>query len=252
MTDRERWVYRPEPSDSRRIRLFCFPCAGSGAAVYRLWPEEMPDEVEVCRIQLPGRESRLRERPFERLDRLVETLFDVARPYFDLPFAFFGHSMGAQIAFELARKCRRQLSAEPVHLFVAGSRAPGLSNEPHIHRLPEDEFIQAMRSRYGGVPDAVTQNRELLDLVLPLLRADLAVLESHEYVPEQPLDCPISVFGGLDDAWVSCDHLTAWAQHTRGAHTLKMYSGDHFFVGSQRASLISMVSDALDRYPDQP
>lgn len=239
------WVSRPKPNPGAQMRLFCFPYAGGGTAVFHAWPSGLPRAVEVCSLRLPGRESRLQEAPFNRLPLAVQALSDAILPYLDKPFAFFGHSMGALIAFELARHLRRQQSATPVHLFVSGCSAPQLdTSETPIHQLPHDAFIEELR-RLSGTPDEVLQNNEILELLLPALRADFAVCEEYLYVPDGPLDCPISASGGQNDPEVTEEALGAWREQTRGAFDLQLFAGNHFFLHSARGRLLEFIRTLL-------
>src|SRR5712691_623251 len=228
------WVTCPKPNLHARLRLFCFPYAGGTASVFRAWSEHLPPEIEVCPIQLPGRESRLGEVPFSRLPPIVEALAPALRPYLDKPFAFFGHSMGALIGFELARHLRREGQSDPIHLFVSGHRAPQLPDpNPPIHQLPEPAFIQELR-RLKGTSEAVLADPDLMELVMPMLRADFAVSETYLYTPEQPLACPITAFGGLQDKEVSRGEMDAWRVQTQQSFLLCMLPGDHFFLHASR------------------
>ena len=161
--------------------MFCLPFAGGGASAYYRWPSRILAGIEVARVHLPGRETRLREPLFNRLESLVDTLVEELIPWIDGPFALYGHSMGALLAFELARGLRRRHKLLPVHLFVSGYRAPQLppAELPFSH-LPDAEFIDRVR-QYGGVPDLVAQNEELMEIFLPILRADFAMTETYVY-----------------------------------------------------------------------
>jgi medium-chain acyl-[acyl-carrier-protein] hydrolase len=239
------WVVRPRPNPQARLRLFCFPYAGGAASVFYAWPNDVPDDVEVCPIQLPGRQSRLEEPPFTRMEPLVQALALAIQPYLDRPFALFGHSLGAKISFELARHLRAQGAPMPVYLFFSGSIPPQIPNsDSPIHTLPDAEFVETLR-RFNGTPEALLQNDELLQFFLPLLRADIALHETYRYVPGEPFDCPVSVFGGLEDDDVSRENLEAWRAHARGKFTLRMLSGDHFFLRSARVPLLEAVSHDL-------
>ena len=242
------WVIFPKPNPQARLRLFCFPYAGGGASIFRPWPSDLPAGIEVCAIQLPGRENRLREQAFTHLTPLVETLAQVLRPYLTLPFAFFGHSMGTLIGFELAREFRRQRLPSPLHLLVSGRRAPQLlDDEPPIHDLPEPEFVAELR-RLSGTPEAVLQNAELMQLLIPVLRSDFAINETYTYTPEEPLGCPISAFGGTEDEETTQEDLAAWREQTRVSFRLQMFPGDHFFLNSIRTPFIQALAQDLYRY----
>ncbi|MEW5989007.1 MAG: alpha/beta fold hydrolase [Chloroflexota bacterium] len=236
-------IFRPNPN--ARLRLFCFPFAGGSAMAYRAWPEELPAAIEVCAVQLPGRESRLREAPATSLPNLIPTLTDALSPYFTLPFAFFGHSMGALIGFELARYLRKMKRPGPVHLFYSGHRAPQLPDpDPPLHVLPEPQFVTAIRN-FNGTPEAVLQHPELMQLVLPILRADFTLVETYTYQPDEPLNCPISALGGVQDKDATREELDALRQQTRRAFSLRMFAGDHFYLNDQRTALLKAVAQDL-------
>ena len=239
------WVYQSPAQGICRQRLFCFPYAGGGTAIYRLWSQVMPPGVELCRIQLPGHESRLRERPYDRLIDIVDELSTVIRPLLNVPFAFFGHSMGALISFEMARAVRRKHGLATDHLFVSAWRAPQLPLDSALHRLPEAEFIEKLQARFSGIPNGVLQDREILELMLPVLRADLTVCETYKYAVDQPFDRPITVFGGADDHWVNAAELAAWEVHTNSLTNVSMLPGDHFFINNERQSLAHEVAKIL-------
>lgn len=241
-------LFKPNPI--ARLRLFCFPYAGVGSSLFCTWSNGLPQHVHVCPIQLPGRENRLTEPPFTRLAPLAQKLAGVLRPYLDIPFAFFGHSMGGLIGFELARELRRRDGPLPVHLFVSGRPAPQLSNQAaHMYRLPEPAFVSELRRRYNGIPDFVLQSEELTRLFLPILRADVELIETYAYTSEQPLDCPITAFGGLQDGNVTRETLAAWQAQTNGSFNLRMFPGDHFYLNDARETLLRAISQELTSKP---
>jgi medium-chain acyl-[acyl-carrier-protein] hydrolase len=251
-TERDPWLIRPETRPTARLRLFCFTYAGGGASIYRPWTRELPPEVELCVIQLPGRESRLLEEPYTEMSALVEQLSAALDRYLDIPFAFFGHSMGALVAFELAREIRRRRGLSLVHLFVSGHVAPSIQRRrAPVHQLPASEFVEAIR-RLNGTPEQVLENAELMELVLPALRADLALCETYTYVDEAPLGCPISAFGGLADAEVGYDDLRAWQSQTTGQFRLRLFPGDHFYLRDERPALLAAICQTIRQSFDLP
>lgn len=238
------WFTVPQ-SDRPMIRLFCFPYAGGGSLTFRTWANQLGPSVAVCPAQLPGREGRLVENLFTRYQSLVEAIADAIFPYLDRPFAFFGHSMGAIISFELARHLRRHNGPTPAHVFVSGRRAPHLSvNEPTTYKLPDFEFTEELR-RLNGTPREVLDNAELMNLLIPLLKADFEVCQTYRYTNGPPLDCPISAFGGLQDRDVGSEMVEAWGQHTAGPFRRWMLPGDHFFIHSAQKRLLRILSQEL-------
>ncbi|HEY9157248.1 thioesterase II family protein [Candidatus Binatus sp.] len=224
------WISHRKLGPKTRLRLFCFPYAGAGALIFRTWSDNLPADVEVCPLQLPGRGTRMTERPFTHLSPLVEALAQALAPLLDRPFAFFGHSLGALVSFELARRIRRQYGVHPVHLFVSAGRAPQIPHRgPFIHTLPDSEFLMELR-RLNGTPSELLGHEELMEIMLPVLRADFAVYETYLYSTEPPLNCPISAFGGLQDNKVSDSDLEAWRAQTSVSFSLRMFPGDHFFL----------------------
>lgn len=167
--------------------------------------------------------------------------------YEDLPMVFFGHSMGAIIAFELARYLRKERNVNVVHLFVSGRRAPQIApDELMTHNLPEPEFLETLRT-LNGTPKEVFEHPELLELMIPLLRADFAVCQTYDYAHEPPLDCPITAFGGLNDGDVTRAQLEAWRKQTASSFSLRMLPGDHFFINSAQPLLFELMSQDLAR-----
>lgn len=239
------WIAHRKPNPQARLRLFCFPYAGTGASIFRTWSNGLPAEIEVCPVQLPGRATRLMEAPFTSLSPLVKALAEALVPLLDKPFAFFGHSLGALVGVELARQLRRQSGIQPVHLFASAARAPQIPPRHRpIHALPDKEFLVELR-RLNGTPGNVLEDAELMQIMLPVLRADFAVYESYVYSPEPPLDCFISAFGGLQDARITRDDLEAWRDQTSASFSLKMFPGDHFFVNTAQPLLLEILSRDL-------
>lgn len=242
------WFTRPKPNPRARLRLFCFPYAGGNAHAFRKWPQQMSPGVEVLAAHLPGRGARMREPPYTSITALVEELGRAVRPYLDLPFAFFGHSMGAMIGFELTRLLRREGGEAPAHLFVSGRRAPQIPvTDTPTYNLPDAELIEKVR-RLNGTPPEVLEHPELMELMLPLLRADFQVVETYRYVDEPPLGCPISAFGGLQDLEVTREHLEAWREQTTSGFVRRMFDGDHFFLHRAEQVLLTTIARELHQH----
>ena len=228
------------------MRLFCLPYAGGGASVFRSWSKGLPQNLELCAVQLPGRENRFQEPPFHQITPLVEALVIALAPQLDKPYSLYGHSVGALIAFELARKLGKKQGYGPAHLFVSAHRAPRQVNQDQpIHQLADDEFIRELQRRYDGIPCAIRENHELMELLIPVLRADFALSETYVYVAEEPLSCPITAFGGLKDTNVSADDLNFWGQETNHDFSLHMFPGAHFFLHEHLAVLLPLVGQSL-------
>lgn len=223
------WIVCPYPRATPRLRLFCFAYAGGSAWAFRTWAEQLPETIEVCAIELPGRGKRMLEPALTELSTLLQALGPVLLPYVDLPFVCFGHSLGALVAFELCRWLRRTVQLSPQYLWVSAARAPHLSaDRPAMHTLPQAELIAELR-RYNGTPASVLNNTELMELMLPTLRADFTVLETYRHQPDAPLSCPITGFWGTQDNIVSQTQVIAWQRHTT-SFTLEEILGDHFFI----------------------
>ncbi len=227
-------------------RLFCFPYAGTGASVFAGWQRLVPASVEVVGLHLPGHEERLREPAFRRLDPLLDALEEALRPLLDLPFAFYGHSMGGWVAFYLARRFRDAGLKQPAHLFVGASRAPQQpSRHPIIHALSRQQFIDHVRDRYGQIPAAILNDREMMDIVIGMLQADFAVFETAGYRTGAPLDLPISAYAGDADNAVNPAEMEGWGQQTRGEFTLEVLPGDHFFMKGGVGALLARMTPGL-------
>lgn len=209
--------------------------------MFHPWSNLLP-ELELGLIHLPGRDKRIREALQTRLLPLVEQLTEALIPHLDRPFAFYGHSMGALLAFEVARHLRRTGSPQPTHLFIS-SRYPPQQPDPNagLYQLPEQEFIATTERLYGALPEVVKQDQEILHLFLSIMRADFTMLGTYEYSSESPLSSSISVFGGLQDPSVTEDELQGWQMQTTASFALKMFPGDHFFIQTSRAALIEEI-----------
>ena len=245
------WVL---PETKLNLRLFCFAHSGGGASLYRDWARAFGEAgIEVCPVQLPGREERLRETPFDRLETLVPELAVNLRPYLYQPFAFFGHSLGALVAFELAAYLENELGAGQTArtLFVSGCRAPRLNyNENPIHHLPQSGFINQIVRRYGGLPDGILAHPELLNIFIPAMRADFTLLENYDYRRDHPTDyrlhCPILALGGQDDPAVTDAELELWQSHTTRSFDYRLFEGGHFFIKNSFNRVKQYLLESLD------
>jgi medium-chain acyl-[acyl-carrier-protein] hydrolase len=240
------WVANdPRHRLNASLRLFCFPYAGGGVAPYYAWTNLIHPEIELLRIQLPGRETRLREPPFTELSSLVQTLAMELKPWLDVPYAFYGHSMGALIAFELILRLRETSSPLPLHLFVSSFRAPHLQDpDPVSPDLPEPQFIEKLQ-QYDGINEAVFMNSELIEIFLPILRADFSLLDSYQYKENEPLACPITVFGGLTDPKINRMEISSWNRLTTGDFNCHFFPGGHFFINESQTEMLSYMNRYL-------
>jgi medium-chain acyl-[acyl-carrier-protein] hydrolase len=239
------WLPFAPIDTNAQTRLFCLPHAGGGASFYRPWSAATRPSVQVAAIQLPGRENRLAEPRFDRMGALLPALLDGIRKHLDRPFAIFGHSMGALVAFELTRALRREGLPQPTHLFLSAHRAPQLPDRrPSMHQLSDDEFREALRN-LEGTPEEVLTHPELMDLLMPLLRADFALCETYAYMPEAPLDVPLTMFGGNEDPYVTREELDAWRETTRAAARVQMFRGHHHYLQQEMRAVIDSVNRAL-------
>jgi len=229
-----------------RLRLICFPYAGVGASAYRLWSRELPPDMEIAAIQPPGRESRFAEPAYRRIDQLAKDVIDPLLPYLDRPFAVFGHSMGAMVATEFVAALARRGAPMPVHLFVSARRALHLPDpDSPLGSLSDTEFIAEIQRRYGGIPAEVLGDRELLQLLLPGLRADIEAIESYVMSEGLQVRCPLSVFGGAQDPRASRTQLEAWRELTERPPALRIFEGDHFYLTAQRQALLAEIVRSL-------
>jgi medium-chain acyl-[acyl-carrier-protein] hydrolase len=244
------WFVCPLIKPNADTRLFLFPYAGSGPTAFSKWPAELPGATETWVAHYPGRGSRHNEAPIKELATLTEEICLAIQPLLDKPFALFGHSLGALIAFELTRCLRQNAFPLPDALFVSACGAPHLPDpHPPIHALPDTEFLRALQE-LNGIPAEVAKLPELMELLLPTLHADFEVAESYQYISNAyELTCPIVAFGGNDDPRVSRERLEGWASLTDGCFKSQYFPGDHFFINTIRESVIaSIVTELTSSY----
>jgi surfactin synthase thioesterase subunit len=240
--NRSPWIVSHNSSSAPALRLFCFSFAGGGASVYREWPEMLPHNVEVLGIQLPARENRIAEAPLSQLSDVLRELAAPLSRMLDRPFVFFGHSLGALIAFETTRLLRRQGKRVPQHLFLSARRAAHLPlNRRTYHDLPDEQLIAEICRLKPTASDALA-NEELRALLLPGVRADFAINDTYRFIAEPPLNIPFSVLGGTDDSWVDIEGLQAWRELTTADTVVSMFKGEHFFVEALRREVLGIVA----------
>ncbi len=224
------------------MRLFCFPHAGAGPSAFRAWSRTLPAGVDVLAIQAPGREARLGEAPFQDLPPLVTGVAGAVGAYDDCPMAFFGHSLGAIVAFEVTRELQRRGSDGPIRLFVCACRAPHRApRSPPISGLPDAEFLEKL-GRLGGTPHEILGQDELMALLLPGLRADFRLAETYLTSTTASVACPISAFGGRADPEATAEDLAGWALHTTGGFQFRLFPGAHFFIFDEPAGMVEALA----------
>lgn len=237
-----KWLSSPPPGSSAPLRLWCLPFAGGGAASWHPWAPRLGGVAQIVAYRLPGRESRLAEKPITCPRELVAALAAELTPYVHEAYALCGHSLGGLLAFEIARTIRSRGLPGPRGLVISGVRAPHLPRtEPDLHHLPPEELVYQLHHRYGGIPDEIRDDAELIELMLPALRADLAVYEKYEYGPGATLTQPLLALGGSADPTVPRHQILEWARHTTGRFESAFFPGGHFFLQSHLATVLQRV-----------
>lgn len=241
-----RWLVRRRPSDSCRLRLVLFPFAGGGASAYSAWSTLVPPDVEVVCVQPPGREERLGEPPLTSAAVLGEQVVAALEPLNDRPMAFFGHSMGALLAFDVTQRRRALGAGSPTHLFVSSCRAPHLGDAWEDPRSLSDERLAHRLLALEGTPSEVLEHPELLALVLPTVRSDLTLTIDFQPFAQEPVDCPVVALGGAADPHVSTAELDAWSAYTRGEFCREVFPGGHFYLQESAHALVSLLAGKLE------
>jgi medium-chain acyl-[acyl-carrier-protein] hydrolase len=240
------WICPSGRNPRPRLRLYCVPHAGGGASLFRRWQSELPEDLEVCGIQLPGRENRSREPPLSDLASIVWGLGQALHPTaLSGPFVLFGHSMGALIAFELVRWLQEHHRIRPVHLIVSGCNAPHVRGPKPTPADRDDAALFAELRRLRGTDPILLNNSEFVDLLLPRFRADYMAYRLYEYSDGPPLNCPITACGGIHDSDVTREGLQAWEKHTVAGFELRLFPGDHFYLTTHQHLLLSAIANVL-------
>jgi medium-chain acyl-[acyl-carrier-protein] hydrolase len=248
------WLPNRAEATDTTFRVFCFPHAGGGASAYRGWTRDQPPGVEICAVQLPGREGRIRESFPEEIVALAGTLADVLLPHLDVPYALVGNSVGALVAFELARHLQQWYCLPPIRLVAAACRPPGTGSDlPPVSGLTDTELATAVQNRYGGIPREIMLEPSHLAAFLPALRGDLAMSEAYRPPPGPPLDCPVTAVVGADDVSISGPELAGWNACTAGAFDRVELPGDHFALLWHRDEvLVPLCAEAALVHPAGP
>ncbi|WP_044241779.1 thioesterase II family protein [Chondromyces apiculatus] len=239
-----KWLWRSRPGAAPRVRLICVPYAGGGAASFRTWPAKLPADVELLAIQLPGRGMRMGEPLLRRVEQVVDAVGPLLTDS-PVPFVLFGHSMGAILSFNLCRWLRNQGHPLPARLIVSGHRAPNLPDpEPPKHHLSDAALLDRIR-RYGGTPEEILREPELMELMLPILRADFELLGTHAYTSAAPLPVPLLALGGADDPNAPPDTIEAWREHAAGEFSSRIFPGGHFFLHTEEAAVLPVIAEEI-------
>jgi medium-chain acyl-[acyl-carrier-protein] hydrolase len=240
-----RWICGPLPDSTARVRLFCYPHAGGGATSFLSWrPLLRRSDIDVCCVQLPGRETRFAEAPIKAMGELAVRISDGIKPYLNLPFSFFGHSMGAFVCFEVTRELQRRGSNLPEWLFMSAAVPPHRRPSETLHALPKGAFLDAVAQRFNGLARRVVADQDLLDVVAPILQADFELIERYRYETRQALPVKIVAFGGRGDNSVPPAELLRWSDLTTQPERFRaiLFDGDHFFLNQQRAQLLAELA----------
>ncbi|MFC3502068.1 thioesterase domain-containing protein [Micromonospora krabiensis] len=233
------WFVSAGARNAAPVQLFCLPYAGAGASAFRHWPDALGADVEVLPVQLPGRENRITEDPRFRVADVARAIAGRATG----PYAIYGHSMGGRVAFEVVRELRREGERLPLRLYVGGARAPHVTAPSlfdGLSTVDDDELLRRLGTG-GGLPAEVLDHPELVELLLPLLRADFGRVDSYRYAPGEPLPVPVVAFAGRHDAAVTRAHSEAWRQHTAAGFTLREIDGGHFFLHDALPELAAAI-----------
>jgi surfactin synthase thioesterase subunit len=239
------WLRCLTPRPDADVRLVCFPHAGGTAAFFGPWQRHSPAGVEVQVVQYPGRADRIREMPIDDAASLAAQLADAVAMLADQPLAFFGHSMGGVLAYETARILSRHGLA-PCHLMVSASPPPG-HRDPDGKELSalDDERLVAALGRLGGSDARLLAMPELLELILPAVRADFRLVERYVQQPGPLLQCPLTAYSGSDDRIAPPELMAAWSTTTSGPFTTRTFAGGHFYLQEHATDVLADVSAVL-------
>ena len=243
MTDDSLWLRRFRPASDTAPRLVCLPHAGGSASYFRPVAAMLSPTVDVLAVQYPGRQDRRGERCVDVLDDLVDQVFDAVRPRADRPLTLFGHSMGATVAFEVARRLEA-VGIVPAGLFVSGRRAPHRSRIENVHQRTDDELVSVI-AQLAGTDNRLLADEEIRRMLLPALRADYRAIETYTFQPGPGLRCPVVALVGDDDEVATVDEVRAWRDHTTGPFELRVFDGGHFYLNDHAAAVVDELARHL-------
>ncbi|MEU1463859.1 alpha/beta fold hydrolase [Streptomyces sp. NPDC005727] len=244
MSAQNLWFRRYHPAHAPRATLFCFPHAGGSASYYHPMSKALTPEFDILAVQYPGRQDRYGEPLVPSLDALADAIHTVIEPHMRGPVAFFGHSMGSVVAFEVARRLERDGHPAPALLFASGGRAPSRVHDDGVHRRGDAALVAELRAM-GGTDARVLTEPDLLELVLPPLRNDYRAIESYRPEVDARIDAPIVVMAATDDPRTTEEEARAWHGHTTAGGSVRLFQGGHFYLESQGARVVEVIGGTL-------
>lgn len=242
--DSDVWIRRFHPAPQSRVRLVCFPHAGGSASFYFPVSAALSPSVEVLAVQYPGRQDRRADKLIDKIWELADRIFEALQSWVDRPLAFFGHSMGAVVAFEVARRLEQKTNTTLIVLFASGRRAPSYHRNEGVH-LRDDDGLVAELKRLNGTDTKLLGDEELLRMILPAVRSDYKAIETYLPPPGPGLNCPVTVFVGDSDPKTTIDEASAWRRHSIGIFDMRVFSGGHFYLVFHQEAIIEAISECL-------
>ncbi len=242
-----KWFIIPKPKSKVDLKLICFPYAGGNSSTYMSWAKYLPENVELIIVQPPGRGSRIFEPIYSDMKSLISDLLWLIPEHLNTPYILLGHSLGSRIAFELMVQLNKLKFPLPLHFIASGSRAPHLaSDKKRIFNLPDKEFISELK-KLNGTPKDVLENNELMELLLPMLRADFKIAENYCYSGSEIFNCPISLLAGNDDIDITLSMLEGWVDHFTEIKNIYIVSGNHFFIDNNTEAVIQKINEVIQQ-----